>query len=112
MISVAHLKPATNPANDLYRRPRLDHLGPVEPEDGVEPIRHHYVVEKLPGKRTSQGQTQYLVRWLGYGPEYDVWYDITNLDSAKGLIDKYNWDHEAKTFTRPKESRQARPVQC
>ena len=44
----------------------------MEPKDKVEPIGDHYVVKKLFGKRTSQGQTQYLVRWLGYGPEHDV----------------------------------------
>ena len=108
MISIAHLEQATNPADDLYRRSRLDHQGPVEPEDNMEPTKDHYVVEKLLGKRTSQGQTQYLVRWLGYGPEHNVWYDITNLYLAKDLVNKYNQDHEAGTSTRPKESHWAR----
>ena len=110
MILVAHLEPATNPADDPYRRPRLDHLGPVKPEDNVKPTENHYVVEKLLGKRTSQGWTQYLVRWLGYGLEHNVCYDITNLDSAKDLVNKYNRDHEAGTFTWQKESRQAQPA--
>ena len=104
MILVAHLKPAANLADDLYRRPRLDHQGLVKPEDNVKPTKGHYVIKKLLGKRTSQGQTQYLVRWLSYGPKHDVWYDITNLDLAKDLIDKYNWDYEAGTSTRSKGS--------
>ena len=92
------------PPKVLYRRPRLDHPGPMEPENNVEPTRDHYMVEKLLGKRTSQGRTQYLVRWLCYSPEHNVWYVITNLDLAKDLVNKYNWDHEAGTFTQPKES--------
>ena len=111
VISIAHLEQAINPADDLYRRPRLDHPGPVKPENNMKPTKDHYVVEKLLGKRTSQGQTQYLVRWLGYGPEHNVWYDITNLYSAKDLVNKYNQDHEAATSTRPKESCWAQPAQ-
>ena len=84
----------------------------MEPEDNVEPNGDHYVVEKLLGRRTSQCRTQYLVRWLSYGPEHDVWYDFTNLNLAKDLVDKYNRDHEARNLTRPKGSRQARPAQC
>ena len=111
VISVAHLKPATHPADDSYWRPRLDHPGPVEPEEGVKSTGDHYMVEKLLGIRTSQGQTQYLVRWLGYGPEHNVWYDITNLYLAKDLVNKYNQDHEAGTSTRPKESHWAQLAQ-
>ena len=112
MILVAYMEPSTQPSQDPYRRPRLNHPGPVEPEDNVKPTGDHYVIEKLLEKRTSQGRTQYLVQWLGYGPEHDVWYDITNLNSAMDLINKYNWDHEAKTSTRPKGNRQAQLAQC
>ena len=104
VILITDLELATNPANDLYWRPRLDHLGPMEPENNVEPTGDNYVIKKLLGKMTSQGRTHYLVRWLGYCPEHDVWYDIINLDSAKDLVDKYNQDHEARTFTQPRGS--------
>ena len=90
MISITYLEPATNLADNPYRRPRLDHPGPLESEKKVESTRDHYVIDQLIGKRTSQGRTQYLVKWLGYGPEHDVWYDITNLDPAKVLVNKYN----------------------
>ena len=102
MILVTHLEPTTNPANDSYCRPILNHRGPVEPDNNVEPTGDHYVVGKLPSNRTSRGWTIYLVRWLGYGLEHNAWYDITSLDLAKNLINKYNWDHEARTSTRLK----------
>ena len=88
MISVAHLEPATNPADDPYQGLILNHLRPIKPEDNVEPTGNHYVIKKLLGKMTSQGQTQYLVR--DYGPEHDIWYDITNLNLAIDLVKKYN----------------------
>ena len=68
----------------------MNHQGLVKPEEEVEPIGNYYLIEKLLSKWTSQERTQYLVRWFGYGPEHDVWYDITNLDSAGDLVDKYN----------------------
>ena len=89
----------------------MDHLGPIKPKDNVEPIRDYYVIEKLLSRRTSQGQTQYLVRWLGYGPEHDVWYDITNLDSAKDLVNRYNRNHGARTLIQPKRSHWAQFAQ-
>ena len=50
-------KTSYKPADDPYRRPKLDHTGPVKPEDNVKPPGDHYVVEKLFEKRTSQGWT-------------------------------------------------------
>ncbi len=49
-----------------------------------------YVIERLISRRQfrrGKGQcTEYLVRWQGYGPEYDTWYNIKDLDDAKELI--------------------------
>ena len=33
---------------------------------------------------------EYLVRWAGYGPEYDVWYNVKDLDNAPKLVKEYN----------------------
>ena len=68
----AYLEPDTNPADNLYRRPRLDYPGSAKPKVKVKRTKDHYGVEKLLVKKTSQGQTQYLVRWLGYSPEHNV----------------------------------------
>ena len=36
-----------------------------------------------------QGQTQYKVRWAGYGPDNDTWEPTENLESCKDLLDAY-----------------------
>ena len=41
-------------------------------------------------------QIKYLVRWLGYGPEYDMWYSIENLQNAQELIEEYEQLHNAR----------------
>ena len=70
VISVAHLEPAST--NDPYRRPRPEHPDAVITSSDTAP---EWEIERLLRKRTyRKGRgytTEYLARWLGYGPEYD-----------------------------------------
>jgi hypothetical protein len=40
-------------------------------------------------KRSRSGATEYLVRYKGYGPEYDEWLGEESLDTAVGAIKEY-----------------------
>jgi hypothetical protein len=40
-------------------------------------------------KRSRSGATEYLVRYKGYGPEYDEWLGEDALDTAVGAIKEY-----------------------
>lgn len=86
VISVTHLEPAPNPHDDPYKRPRLAHLPALSMEGDVG----IYFIEKLLDRRQSRRGSgwcvEYLVRWEGYGPAYDVWYNIKDLDDAMDLI--------------------------
>ena len=86
VISVAHLEPAPDPHDDPFKRPRPAHPPAVSMEGDVG----IYIVEKLIDRRQfrrgSGWCVEYLVRWLGYGPEYDVWYNIKDLDDAADLV--------------------------
>ena len=33
--------------------------------------------------------TEYLIKWKGYGLEYDRWYNIKDLDDAAELVKEY-----------------------
>lgn len=52
-----------------------------------------YEIERLLNRRTvkkGRGRaTEYLVRWKGYGPEWDRWYNIKDLDNAAELVQQY-----------------------
>lgn len=52
-----------------------------------------YEIEKLLDKReVRRGRgvsTEYLVRWAGYGPEHDAWYNVKDLEDSKDLVDDY-----------------------
>ncbi len=88
VISIAHLEPATDPAEDPYRRRRLP--VPAVVVEGEE----EYEIEKLLRKRSIRRgrgwSTQYLVRWLGYGPEADTWeVERELLRHAKETVEEY-----------------------
>ena len=106
VISVAQLEPV--PAGeDPYRRPRPSHPDAVEME-GDTPQYQSYEVEKLVGKRLRRYKrttvTQYLVRWVGYGPEYDEWRSLSALDNCLELVEEY----EANQPVMPANSRRGR----
>jgi len=74
---------------------------PVVPVDTPGPIfedDNQWRVETLIRKRASKGKTQYLVRWLGFGPEDDTWEYATNIE--KSLIT----DFKRSQRTRPGSS--------
>ena len=56
-----------------------------------------YDVERLLNKRIiKKGRglaTEYLLRWRGYGLEFDRWYNIKDLQDALELVQEY--DEEA-----------------
>ena len=93
VISVAQLEPGPRPNEpDPYSRPRPTHPASVEVE-GDTPENQSYEVEKLVDKRIRKyGRTpvtQYLVRWLGYGAEYDEWRSISALENSMELVEQY-----------------------
>ena len=87
VISIAHLEPATNPKNDPYRRRRL--LAPAIVIDGQEEWEIEKLIQKRKIRRGRGWSTQYLVRWLGYGPEFDEWIPEHGLGNASRLTQEF-----------------------
>jgi hypothetical protein len=86
VVSVTQLEPAAT--EDPYQR---RHAQPPAVHDERFPHdADRYEVEKILNKRTrryGRGQRdEYLVRWLGYGPEDDTWIPRHNLDGAEEAL--------------------------
>ena len=90
VVSVAHLQPATKLEEDPFQRPRpqLQHPLPVIVDGEQE-----FVIERLLRRRKIRRgrgfSTEYLVRWAGYRPEDDAWYNIKDLGNAKELVEDF-----------------------
>jgi len=52
-----------------------------------------YEVESIVGHRHFGRSLQYLVRWLGYGPQHDTWEPAQGLRNAATLVRKYRESH-------------------
>ena len=92
VFSMAQLEPAPSPDDDPFHRPR-SHMPPAVFVDGDIDAVKSFKVDRLLNKRIvkkGKGRTiEYLVRWTGYGPEWDRLYNIKDLDNAADLVRDY-----------------------
>jgi hypothetical protein len=87
VFSIAHLEPSSPPGSDKYARPVPDHPSAIDTDKDL------FEVDRLLDKRTCKKgrgfMTEYLVRWSGYGPEFDQWVNVKQLECDE-LVDEYN----------------------
>jgi hypothetical protein len=89
IISVAQLEPAKT---DPFER----EIAPTSPV--VIAGEDEYEIETIiKAAMRERGKKQhYLVRWKGYGPEYDEWISAENLDHAKDLVEEFKLREKEK----------------
>ena len=51
-------------------------------EEELQNIKHPDIfrIEKVLKKRTKNKMTEYLVRWSGYGPDFDSWIQSSDIE--------------------------------
>ena len=88
VISITHLEPAYT--NNSYCWPCSEHSDAVIMLSDTEP---EWELEHLLWKWTYCKEhsyiTEYLTQWLRYGPEFDTWINIKDLENAKGLVNNF-----------------------
>ncbi len=92
VFSVAQLEPAPPPTEDPFGRPFLSNPPPVFVEGDTDNMKS-FEIERLLNKRQikkGKGRAiEYLVCWKGYGPEWDRWYNVKELDNVAALVNEY-----------------------
>ncbi|KAI0993301.1 hypothetical protein K3495_g14883 [Podosphaera aphanis] len=83
VISVAHLEPAHNPADDPFNRPHAEKLN-LNPTLVPEKILRMRELRRRNGGK----MTQYLIRFAGRGVEYDQW--ILGKDLPENIMSRFN----------------------
>jgi RNase H-like domain found in reverse transcriptase/Reverse transcriptase (RNA-dependent DNA polymerase)/Chromo (CHRromatin Organisation MOdifier) domain/Integrase zinc binding domain len=94
VISVAHLSPAAEGIDPFHRTPPPP--GPLEEDDtdtdGEQGKLYlvEYVVKDRPHKKSKRKDAkEYLVKWKGWGHEWNQWKTERQLRHCKELIDEY-----------------------
>ena len=91
VFSVAQLKPWPTD-KDPFDRPLPDHPDSVFVEGDIDEYKS-YEIDRLLNKRVRRRDkgysTDYLLRWQGYEPEHDQWYNVKHLEDAPRLIEDY-----------------------
>lgn len=89
---VAQLETASPPAKDLFERPFPSNFPPIFVEGDTNRVKS-FEIEKLLNKyqvKKGKGRAiEYLVCWKSYGPEWDGWYNLKELDNATAFITNY-----------------------
>lgn len=57
-----------------------------------------FVVDRLVDKRIAKRGVEYLLRWKGYGSEWDEWRNLSELENVIDLIDDYENAMKAIVF--------------
>jgi hypothetical protein len=55
--------------------------------------QQEFEVETLLGRRKRGAKREYLVRWKGWGAEYDSWEPLHNLRNCRELLEEYDNTH-------------------
>ena len=85
VISQIHLEPSQPPQTDPYGRDPL----PPPPIRGADD-EDEWEIESILRKRMRNRRPEYLIRWRGYGPEEDWWFDGEALrENADEMVEEY-----------------------
>ena len=68
-FSMSEIKPYNENDATLFPSCEFSKPGPIDMSEGEQ----EYFVEKIINERCKGCGVQYLVQWLGYGPEEDLW---------------------------------------
>lgn len=92
VFSVAQLEPAPPPTEDPFSRPYPTHPPPMFVDgdtDSVKSFEIKHLLNRRIVKRGRSNSVEYLVRWKGFGPKWDRWYNVKDLDNAAELVLDY-----------------------
>ena len=105
VFTIAQLEPCPAPDSDPFRRPYPDEPPPVSTnQDGSINSEIERLINKRVVPRGKGFSTEYLVKWKGYGPQWDRWYNVKELQDAQELVKEYEDELSRITASLPPNS--------
>jgi len=71
--------------NELFPTQRLAQPGPIITDQGLK----EFFMDKIIDSHQHGRGWQFLVHWLGYGPEHDLWIASSELNNCEALDQWY-----------------------
>jgi hypothetical protein len=75
--------------DEILERPKPSHPEPEIDEEGEEAFE----VEEVLDSRLYRRKLEYLIKWKGYGPEWNLWVPEEDAEGARQSIDKFHRNH-------------------
>ena len=89
VVSIAQLEPSAPPSADPFSRPRPTRREPVYVDGDTDKVKSFELERIITHRYTKKRGIEYLVRFLGYGPEDDDWRNTIELGDAPDLLRDY-----------------------
>lgn len=89
VFTIAQLEPCPTPGQDLFKRHHPTHPDPIFVDGDNDNVKSFEVDKIIAHRNTKRRGTEYLVRWLGYGPEHDDWRNLRELGDAMEVLKDY-----------------------
>jgi hypothetical protein len=104
---VAHLTPAP-PGVDPFGRPPFGTQEPIEGTEGDSEEWKSWELERIVDKRFTKygnkNNLEYLVKYKGYGNEWNEWQPVEALGNAQDLVNEY----EQRLAQKPAEQKKSK----
>ena len=103
VISVAQLEPAPT-GEDPFHRPLINDEPPAVEMEFPEEDPDQFEVERIADRRKVRNRLQYLIKWKGYGPQYNSWHGVQDLTHCMDLVTAYDELYSPPAGTRHRPS--------
>ena len=96
VLFIAQLESVPSPMDDFFNRSRPDQPDSVFVEGDTNRVKSWEIERFINKRQIKRRGDEYLVRWKGWGSQYDEWRNLSELDDVQDLVQNYE---DALRFT-------------
>lgn len=101
VFTVAQIEPCPDSKKDPFDRPRPDLPDFVYVDGENDRVKSYEMKRIIIYRSTKRRGMEHLIRWKGYGPEFDKWRSISELGDSSDLLQDYQRQQISNTSPDP-----------